>query len=111
MIYSHIGLYPFPIKCSDVVSGDDNKTILGICAEYDPSRKQNQGAIDQSCLVLDLEKMNKIVGFSNSLSLIWYSDLQGILHYVAESSPGVKLDVKLFEKLFISEVGTDTACW
>lgn len=31
--------YAFPIKCTDVVVGDDKETILEIRAEYDSSKK------------------------------------------------------------------------
>ncbi|XAR52421.1 Glutamine--tRNA ligase [Bertholletia excelsa] len=31
--------YAFPIKCTDVILGDDKETVLEIRAEYDPSKK------------------------------------------------------------------------
>ncbi|KAK1550421.1 hypothetical protein Q3G72_018846 [Acer saccharum] len=31
--------YAFPIKCTDIILADDNKTILEIRVEYDPSKK------------------------------------------------------------------------
>jgi glutaminyl-tRNA synthetase len=34
-----MGRYAFPIKCTEVVLADDNKSIVEIRAEYDPSKK------------------------------------------------------------------------
>lgn len=31
--------YAFPIKCTEVILGDDNETVREIRAEYDPSKK------------------------------------------------------------------------
>lgn len=31
--------YAFPIKCTDVIFGDDKETVQEIRAEYDPSKK------------------------------------------------------------------------
>ncbi|KAG2318811.1 hypothetical protein Bca52824_012024 [Brassica carinata] len=69
--------YGFPIKCTDVVFADDNETVREIHAEYDPEKKTKP---------------------------------KGVLHWVAESSPGkepIKIEVRLFEKLFNSEWLTD----
>ncbi|KAK6157691.1 hypothetical protein DH2020_011939 [Rehmannia glutinosa] len=74
-------LYAFPIKCTEVILGDDNETILEIHAEYDPSKK---------------------------------SKPKGVLHWVSESSLGVeplKVEVRLFEKLFISENPAELDDW
>lgn len=30
--------YAFPIKCTEVIYGDDGKSIMEIRAEYDPSK-------------------------------------------------------------------------
>ncbi|KAL1531838.1 glutamine--tRNA ligase [Salvia divinorum] len=73
--------YAFPIKCTDVVLGDDNETVLEIRAEYDPSKK---------------------------------SKPKGVLHWVSESSPGVKplkVEVRLFDKLFNSENPAELDDW
>ncbi|KAK6157682.1 hypothetical protein DH2020_011930 [Rehmannia glutinosa] len=73
--------YAFPIKCTEVILGDDNETILEIHAEYDPSKK---------------------------------SKPKGVLHWVSESSLGVeplKVEVRLFEKLFISENPAELDDW
>ncbi|KAI3467073.1 hypothetical protein Pfo_023736 [Paulownia fortunei] len=73
--------YAFPIKCTKVILGDDNETILEIHAEYDPSKKTKP---------------------------------KGVLHWVAESSPGVdplKVEVRLFDKLFISENPAELDDW
>ncbi|GMH27496.1 hypothetical protein Nepgr_029339 [Nepenthes gracilis] len=69
--------YAFPIKCTDVIFGDDNETILELRAEFDPVNKPK---------------------------------LKGVLHWVAEPSPGVdplKVEVRLFDKLFLSENPAD----
>lgn len=65
--------YAYPIKCTDVIYGDDNETIVEIRAEYDPEKKTKP---------------------------------KGVLHWVAERSPGVdplKVEVRLFDRLFLSE--------
>lgn len=35
----HLYRYAFPIKCTDVILGDDKETVVEIRAEYDPSKK------------------------------------------------------------------------
>ncbi|CAI0454611.1 unnamed protein product [Linum tenue] len=73
--------YAFPIKCTDVVLADDNQTIVEIRAEYDPSKKTKP---------------------------------KGVLHWVCEPSPGVeplKVEVRLFEKLFNSENPAELDDW
>ncbi|XP_022775969.1 glutamine--tRNA ligase, cytoplasmic-like isoform X2 [Durio zibethinus] len=73
--------YAFPIKCTDVILGDDNETVIEIRAEYDPSKK---------------------------------SKPKGVLHWVAEPYPGadpLKVEVRLFEKLFNSENPTELDNW
>ncbi|XP_022725291.1 glutamine--tRNA ligase, cytoplasmic-like isoform X1 [Durio zibethinus] len=73
--------YAFPIKCTDVVLADDNETVLEIRAEYDPSKK---------------------------------SKPKGVLHWVAEPFPGadpLKVEVRLFEKLFNSENPAELDNW
>ncbi|XWS63541.1 hypothetical protein CRYUN_Cryun06bG0107800 [Craigia yunnanensis] len=73
--------YAFPIKCTDVILADDNETVLEIRAEYDPSKK---------------------------------SKPKGVLHWVAEPFPGadpLKVEVRLFEKLFNSENPAELDNW
>lgn len=73
--------YAFPIKCTDVILADDNETVLEIRAEYDPSKK---------------------------------SKPKGVLHWVADPSPGaepLKVEVRLFEKLFNSENPAELDNW
>ncbi|OMO69020.1 Glutamyl/glutaminyl-tRNA synthetase, class Ib [Corchorus capsularis] len=73
--------YAFPIKCTDVILADDNETVLEIRAEYDPFKK---------------------------------SKPKGVLHWVAETSPGadpLKVEVRLFEKLFNSENPAELDNW
>lgn len=36
---SNLCRYAFPIKCTEVVYGDDKVTVVEIRAEYDPSKK------------------------------------------------------------------------
>ncbi|RAL47255.1 hypothetical protein DM860_013220 [Cuscuta australis] len=65
--------YAFPIKCTEVILGDEKETVIELRAEYDPSKAVKP---------------------------------KGVLHWVAEPSPGVnplKAEVRLFEKLFLSE--------
>ncbi|XP_027097012.1 glutamine--tRNA ligase [Coffea arabica] len=73
--------YAFPIKCTEVILGDDKESVLEIRAEYDPSKKTKP---------------------------------KGVLHWVAESTPGVdplKVEVRLFDKLFLSENPAELDDW
>ncbi|PPD88791.1 hypothetical protein GOBAR_DD14274 [Gossypium barbadense] len=73
--------YAFPIKCTDVILADDKETVLEIRAEYDASKK---------------------------------SKPKGVLHWVAEPSPGsdpLKIEVRLFDKLFNSENPAELDNW
>ncbi|KAE8692335.1 Glutamine--tRNA ligase [Hibiscus syriacus] len=73
--------YAFPIKCTDVILADDKETVLEIRAEYDPSKK---------------------------------SKPKGVLHWVAEPSAGsepLKVEVRLFDKLFNSENPAELDDW
>jgi len=73
--------YAFPIKCTDVIYGDTPDDIVEIRAEYDPLKT---------------------------------SKLKGVLHWVAEPAPGVeplKVEVRLFEKLFMSENPAELEDW
>ncbi|XP_047330436.1 glutamine--tRNA ligase, cytoplasmic isoform X2 [Impatiens glandulifera] len=73
--------YAFPIKCTEVILGDDNETVVEVRAEYDPAKKTKP---------------------------------KGVLHWVAEASPGVKplsVEVRVFEKLFMSENPAEVEDW
>nr|CAB3464148.1 unnamed protein product [Digitaria exilis] len=73
--------HAFPIKCTEVVCGDNPDSIVEIRAEYDPSKATKP---------------------------------KGVLHWVAEPSPGVeplKVEVRLFEKLFLSENPAELEDW
>ncbi|XP_057961935.1 glutamine--tRNA ligase isoform X2 [Malania oleifera] len=73
--------YAFPIKCTEVIHGDDNESVVEIRAEYDPHKKTKP---------------------------------KGVLHWVAEPSPGVeplKVEVRLFDKLFLSENPAELDDW
>nr|CAB3460431.1 unnamed protein product [Digitaria exilis] len=73
--------HAFPIKCTEVICGDNPDSIVEIRAEYDPSKATKP---------------------------------KGVLHWVAEPSPGVeplKVEVRLFEKLFLSENPAELEDW
>uniref|UniRef100_A0A803KUY9 glutamine--tRNA ligase n=1 Tax=Chenopodium quinoa TaxID=63459 RepID=A0A803KUY9_CHEQI len=73
--------YGYPIKCTDVIFGPDNETVVEIRAEYDPEKKTKP---------------------------------KGVLHWVAEPSPGVdplKVEVRLFDRLFLSENPAELDDW
>uniref|UniRef100_A0A803MYN6 tRNA synthetases class I (E and Q) anti-codon binding domain-containing protein n=1 Tax=Chenopodium quinoa TaxID=63459 RepID=A0A803MYN6_CHEQI len=73
--------YGYPIKCTDVIFGPDNETVVEILAEYDPEKKTKP---------------------------------KGVLHWVAEPSPGVdplKVEVRLFDRLFLSENPAELDDW
>lgn len=73
--------YAFPIKCTEVIYGNDKKTVVEIRAEYDESKK---------------------------------SKPKGVLHWVAQPSVSVnpvKVEVRLFDKLFISENPSELEDW
>lgn len=65
--------YAFPIKCTDVVRSSDNKTVLEIRAEYDPSKKSKPKGV-----------------------LHWVSE-------PSPGVDPLKIEVRLFDKLFKSE--------
>ncbi|PWA94559.1 glutamine-tRNA ligase, putative / glutaminyl-tRNA synthetase, putative / GlnRS [Artemisia annua] len=71
--------YAFPIKCTNYkLHPEDKTTVVEIHAEYDPP-EDKPNAVDKTT---------------------------GVLHWVAEPSPGVdplKVEVRLFDKLFKSE--------
>ncbi|XP_021900855.1 glutamine--tRNA ligase, cytoplasmic [Carica papaya] len=73
--------YAYPIKCTEVILAEDNETVVEIRAEYDPLKKTKP---------------------------------KGVLHWVAEPSPGIdplKVEVRLFEKLFNSENPSELDDW
>uniref|UniRef100_R7W940 glutamine--tRNA ligase n=1 Tax=Aegilops tauschii TaxID=37682 RepID=R7W940_AEGTA len=73
--------YAFPIKCTEVIYGDNPDDIVEIRAEYDPSKT---------------------------------SKPKGVLHWVAQPAPGVdplKVEIRLFEKLFLSENPAELEDW
>ncbi|KAL2944147.1 Glutamine--tRNA ligase cytoplasmic [Bienertia sinuspersici] len=69
------------LRCTDVILGEDNETIVEVHAEYDPEKKMKP---------------------------------KGVLHWVAEPSPGVdplKVEVRLFDRLFLSENPAELDNW
>ncbi|XP_028081547.1 glutamine--tRNA ligase [Camellia sinensis] len=56
--------YAFPIKCTDVILGDDKETVLEIRAEYDPSKKTNQRGFFIGFRNILLGFRNSLLGFS-----------------------------------------------
>ncbi|KAH9322967.1 hypothetical protein KI387_017606 [Taxus chinensis] len=73
--------YAFPIKCTEVIVGEDKETIIELRAEYDPTKSVKP---------------------------------KGVLHWVAEPAPGVdplKVEVRLFDKLFLSENPSELDDW
>ncbi|KAH6771455.1 glutamine-tRNA ligase [Perilla frutescens var. hirtella] len=73
--------YAFPIKCTDVILGDDNETVLEICAEYDPSKKTKPKGV-----------------------LHWVSES-------SPGVEPLKVEVRLFDKLFNSENPAELDDW
>ncbi|KAG6410353.1 hypothetical protein SASPL_128411 [Salvia splendens] len=73
--------YAFPIKCTEVVLGDDNETVHEIRAEYDPSKKSKPKGV-----------------------LHWVSESS------AGANP-LKVEVRLFDKLFNSENPAELDDW
>ncbi|GAV86052.1 LOW QUALITY PROTEIN: tRNA-synt_1c domain-containing protein/tRNA-synt_1c_C domain-containing protein, partial [Cephalotus follicularis] len=72
--------YSFP-KCTEVITSDDNKSVLEVRAKYDSSKKAKP---------------------------------KGVLHWVAEPFTGIdplKVEVRLFDKLFLSENPGDLDDW
>ncbi|CAO2830099.1 unnamed protein product [Amaranthus hypochondriacus] len=73
--------YAYPIRCTDVIFGEDNETVVEIRVEYDSEKKTKP---------------------------------KGVLHWVAEPSPGVdplRVEVRLFDKLFKSENPAELDDW
>ncbi|XP_028069710.1 glutamine--tRNA ligase-like isoform X2 [Camellia sinensis] len=73
--------YAFPIKCTDVILGDDKETVLEIRAEYDPSKKTKPKGV-----------------------LHWVSE-----H--SPGVDPLKVEVRLFDKLFLSENPAELDDW
>ncbi|XP_059655493.1 glutamine--tRNA ligase, cytoplasmic-like [Cornus florida] len=73
--------YAFPIKCTEVIFGDDKETVLEIRAEYDPSKKTKPKGV-----------------------LHWVSESSlGV--------DPLKVEVRLFDKLFLSENPAELDDW
>ncbi|KAK4484231.1 hypothetical protein RD792_011455 [Penstemon davidsonii] len=73
--------YAFPIKCTEVIFGEDKKTILEIHAEYDPSKKTKPKGV-----------------------LHWVSES-------SPGADPLKVEVRLFSKLFMSENPAELEDW
>lgn len=73
--------YAFPIKCTDVILGDDKETVLEILAEYDPEKKSKPKGV-----------------------LHWVAQPSG-------GVDPLKVEVRLFDKLFLSENPAELEDW
>lgn len=73
--------YAFPIKCTEVILGDDNETVREIRAEYDPSKKTKPKGV-----------------------LHWVSES-------SPGVDPLKVEVRLFDKLFNSENPAELDDW
>ncbi|KAL0463565.1 UNVERIFIED_CONTAM: Glutamine--tRNA ligase, cytoplasmic [Sesamum latifolium] len=73
--------YAFPIKCTEVIFGDDKETILEIRAEYDPSKKTKPKGV-----------------------LHWVAE-------ASPGVNPLKVEVRLFDKLFLSENPAELDDW
>ncbi|XP_068643603.1 glutamine--tRNA ligase-like [Aristolochia californica] len=73
--------YAFPIKCTEVIYGDDKETILEIRAEYDPSKKSKPKGV-----------------------LHWVAQ-------PSPGTDPLKIEVRLFDKLFKSENPAELDDW
>lgn len=73
--------YAFPIKCTDVIFGDDNETVLEIRAEYDPMKKTKPKGV-----------------------LHWVGQ-------PSPGVEPLKVEVRLFDKLFLSENPSELEDW
>lgn len=97
--------YAFPIKCTEAILSDDKETVIEIRAEYDPSKTTKPKVFFSLfpfslCLRQICNCCRVYLSF-----FLWF--MQGVLHWVAESSHGVdplKVEVRMFDKLFLSEV-------
>ncbi|GAB2286771.1 Glutamine--tRNA ligase, cytoplasmic [Dionaea muscipula] len=77
--------YAFPIKCTDVIVGDDNETVLEIRAEYDTEKKKHKGVLHWVAepntgvdpLKVEVRLFDKLFLSENPASLgdDWLSDL------------------------------------
>ncbi|KMS97404.1 hypothetical protein BVRB_6g155420 [Beta vulgaris subsp. vulgaris] len=73
--------YGFPIRCTDVIVGDDNETIIEIRAEYDPEKKTKPKGV-----------------------LHWVGE-------PSPGVNPLKVEVRLFERLFLSENPAELDNW
>lgn len=97
--------YAFPIKCTEAILSDDKETVIEIRAEYDPS-KTTKPKVFFSLFPFSL-CLRQICNCCRVYLSFFFWFMQGVLHWVAESSHGVdplKVEVRMFDKLFLSEV-------
>lgn len=73
--------YAFPIKCTEVIFGDDKETVVEIHAEYDPSKKTKPKGV-----------------------LHWVAQ-------PSPGVDPLKVEVRLFDKLFLSENPAELDNW
>lgn len=73
--------YAFPIKCTDVILGDDKETILEVRAEYDPSKRTKPKGV-----------------------LHWVAE-------PSPGVDPLKVEVRLFDRLFLSENPAELDDW
>ncbi|KAA8532692.1 hypothetical protein F0562_032725 [Nyssa sinensis] len=73
--------YAFPIKCTEVILGDDKETVVEIRAEYDPSKKTKPKGV-----------------------LHWVAE-------PSHGVEPLKVEVRLFDKLFLSENPAELDDW
>ncbi|KAL7001121.1 glutamine--tRNA ligase, partial [Sarracenia purpurea var. burkii] len=73
--------YAFPIRCTDVILGDDKETVLEVRAEYDPSKRTKPKGV-----------------------LHWVAE-------PSPGVDPVKVEVRLFDRLFLSENPAELDDW
>lgn len=81
-----------------MIYAEDQSTVVELHAEYDPSKSTKPKVVKESIY---------IIHNLNICSVTYINSHQGVIHWVAEPSNGVtpfKVEVRLFDKLFLSEV-------
>ena len=100
--------YAFPIKCTNVIYEKDTENVIEIHAEYDPERKAKPKVwIWQADNCLDKDMSSYYCDWELLRDQAPFFEMQGVLHWVSQPSSGVeplKVEVRLFEKLFLSQV-------
>ncbi|KAL6573716.1 Glutamine--tRNA ligase, cytoplasmic [Orobanche hederae] len=116
--------YAFPIKCTEVILGDDEETILEIHAEYDPSKKTKpkgvlhwvaESSLGVEPLKVEVRLFDKLFSSENPAELEekWLGDLNPHSKVVltdAYAVPSLR-DAAIGDSFQFERLGNNTICY